>query len=107
MEEDAPATKPVTKRNEVRHADGSRNWLTRDPSVPYYEQRLQKPEMHLKFLEKCAYPNTRNALMQLHAKRASEYEYLAPGKEQTKFDANEKMSEGRWVLMDGTWRLMG
>ena len=96
-EADAPSSAPATKRN----------FFVRDPSVPYHETRLQKPEVHLRMLEQGAYPDARRALMQLQAKRASDYEYLKPGQEQTPFEFDKVQKEPHWVLMNGEWRLMG
>ena len=95
--------------------------------IPYEEKRLQSVNTHRQHMETGAYPENRKMLMQAHAKRAAQFEYLQPGGEQAKFDFNglpplgkrvhsvydsveresrAKESTVRMVMMDGRWRMM-
>ena len=55
-------------------------------AIPENEKRLQSANIHRQFVENGVYPDTRKMLMQQHATRAAQFEYLPPGGEQAKFD---------------------
>lgn len=94
-------------------------------AIPEDEKRLQSANTHRQFVENGVYPETRKMLMQQHAARAAQYEYLKPGGSQAKFDfppkgkrvhsvydavakeAQKTESTVRMVMMDGRWRMMG
>ena len=93
-------------------------------AIPEEEKRLQSANIHRQNFENGSYPETRKMLMQQHAARAAQYEYLKPGASQAPFDfpppgkrvhsvydavakeAEKRESNVRMVLRDGRWRMM-
>ena len=62
-------------------------------AIPQEQKRLQSANTHRQFVLDTPYPETRKMLMQQHAARAAQYEYLKPGAEQAAF----QFSEGKRV----------
>ena len=70
--------------------------------IPYSERRLQVPTMHYAYVGTTAFPETRKLLMQLHAQRAAEFEYLKPDAKPVPYNKDEQPKDTfRSVFIDG------